>query len=320
MGFRAYVLRRVADTIVSLYIVLTLNFLLFRMLPGDPVRKLFRDPRITPEEMNRLAAMFGLDQPLGTQYWLYLANLLRGNLGLSFTYKRPVLEILGERLLATVLLMMLANVLAIVLGVLIGLWAARRRGGAVDLAGLTVSLVLWSVPTFWLSMIVIVLFAGRLPISGMVTPGATFPAYWAYLADVARHLVLPAGTLTLVLLGQYSLIMRNSLLGVLTEDYILTARAKGFNEDQVIRRYALPNAMLPLVTVIAVNLGFSVAGALQAEIVFTWPGVGRLIYQAVLNRDYPLLQGSFLVIAAAVIVANLLADILYAYLDPRVKY
>lgn len=320
MRLRGYVLRRLIESVISLVVIATMNFLLFRMLPGDPVRKLFRDPRITPEEMRRLAAMFGLDRSLLEQYWLYLYNLFQGNLGISFTYKRPVMEVLADPLMTTVLLMAVANILSILLGIAVGMWTARRRGSAADLTGTTLSLALWSVPTFWFAMLVLVGFSGILPISGMVTVGVDHATRWEYVMDVARHMILPAGVLTLLLFGQYSLIMRSSLLGVLTEDYILTARAKGFSMREVMHRYALPNAMLPMVTIIAVNLGFSVAGALQAEVVFTWPGVGSLIYDAVLNRDYPLLQGAFLIIAACVIAANLLADVLYAYLDPRVRY
>lgn len=320
MRARTYVLRRFAESTLSLLVIATLNFLLFRLLPGDPVRKLFRDPRITQEQMRQLAAIFGLDKSPWEQYWLYLINLGHGNLGLSFTYKRPVLEVLADPLMATVLLMVVANVLAVALGIWVGMWAARRRGGVADIAGTALSLILWSVPTFWFAMIAVVLFSGTLPISGMVSLTVSHATRWDYIADVVRHMILPVGVLTLGLFGQYSLIMRNSLVGVLTEDYILTARAKGFSMREVMRRYALPNAMLPMVTLVAVNLGFAVAGALQAEIIFTWPGIGTLIYQSVLNRDYPVLQGAFLIIAAAVLAANFLADVLYAYLDPRVKY
>jgi len=215
--------------------------------------------------------------------------------------------------------MLTANVIAIIVGSWLGVFAAKRRGKAEDLLGTGFALVFWSVPTSWVGMITVVGFAGILPIAGMVDPGAVYANGLDYYLSIVRHMLLPTLVLALVLLGQYTLIMRNSLSVVMTEDYITTAKAKGFNRNTIFSKYAIPNAMLPLVTIIAVNLGLSVAGAIQAEVVFGWPGLGTLVYQAVLNEDYPILQGAFLIISFAVILANFAADVIYAWLDPRIK-
>lgn len=233
-----------------------------------------------------------------------------------------MIDIIAQRILPTLLLVGVATVVAIVGGVLIGINSARRRGTKADVASLSFSLLTYAMPTFWLGIVLIAFFSVYLmwfPVSGMITSAANYPSYWANIVDVARHLFLPALTLSLVLLGQYVLIMRNSLLDVLTEDYIETARAKGFSEKWIVRRHALPNAMLPMVTIISMNLGFVIAGSIEIETVFSWPGLGRLMYQALMGRDYPLLQGIFLFVSIAVILANLCADILYSYLDPRVQ-
>jgi peptide/nickel transport system permease protein len=313
------VLKQLVQSLVNLFFIITFNFLLFRLLPGDPLKKLFRDPRIPEDTMNEIAKSFGLDQPVWAQYFIYLKNLLQGNLGLSFAFRQPVWDILSERLFNTLLLMLTANFLAILLGVWLGIFAAKHRGKLEDVIGMGTGLVFWSLPTFWIGMLVVVAFTGILPISGMVEAGAEYASTWDYIIDVGKHMILPSVTLALVLMGQYAIIMRNSLSTVMTEDYITTARAKGFHRDAIFRYYAVPNAMLPLVTIIAVNLGLSVAGAIQAEIVFGWPGLGTLVYQSVVNRDYPMLQGAFLIISFAVIFANFLADMIYATLDPRIK-
>jgi peptide/nickel transport system permease protein len=211
--------------------------------------------------------------------------------------------------------------LAIVIGIVLGMIAAWRVRRPVDYASLVGGLVAWSLPTFWLG--IILLFIGSrhfgLPIGGKLTPGATYATAGEQLVDLLRHMILPTLTFTIVFVGEYMLIMRSTMLDVLSEDYILTARAKGLSNAQVLRDHALRNSMLPMVTIIALNLGFTVAGAIQIETVFSWPGLGQTIYEAVGRRDYPVLQGAFLIIAVAVIFANLAADLLYSYLDPRVR-
>ena len=215
-----------------------------------------------------------------------------------------------------------STLIAIIVGIYIGIVAASRQGKKIDVISLTLSLFTYSMPTFWLGIVLIIFFSVTLnlfPTSGMITPGKVFTGWFSQTMDMAKHLFLPALTLSLVLVGQFVLIMRNSLLDVFTEDYITTAKAKGFSEKLVIKKHAVPNAMLPMVTIIAINIGFMIAGAIQIETVFSWPGLGRLMYEALNNRDYPLLQGIFLIVSICVVLANFMADIIYGYLDPRIK-
>ena len=325
----------------TILFVIVLNFFLFRILPGDPARAGIRDPRLTVQAQQAIRERFGLDKPvlncfeslnpltlgecavnpLDTQFFIYAGNLLRGELGISYHTNRPVLDILGERLWNTLLLIGAGQVLAIVLGMAVGVLAAWKAHTPVDYTALGFSLLAWSLPTFWLG--IILLFWGStylgLPIGGKMTPGMVYANGWEQLADLARHLFLPSLTYTIVFLGEYMLNMRSTLVDVLSEDYILTAKAKGLNHFQILKDHALKNAMLPMVTIIALNLGFTVAGAVQIESVFSWPGLGGAIFEAVNRRDYPMLQGAFLLLAISVIVANLIADLLYGYLDPRVQ-
>jgi peptide/nickel transport system permease protein len=242
-------------------------------------------------------------------------------LGYSYHTNRPVADMLQEMLWNTVLLIGLGQVLSIFLGMGLGVLAAYRARTAIDYGALLASLMFWSLPTFWLG--IILLFWGSnqlgLPTGGRITPGASFSSIWQEWQDIGKHLLLPTLTYTIVFLGEYMLIMRSTLLDVLSEDYILTAKAKGLRTAQILRDHALQNAMLPMVTIIALNLGFTVAGAIQIETVFSWPGLGGAIFLAVERKDYPMLQGAFLLIAISVIFANFVADLLYSYLDPRVK-
>jgi len=335
-----YLFKKIAWSFFTILFVLVLNFLLFRVLPGDPARAGVRDPRMKQEAIEAIRIRFGLDKPvincfeslnpikvgsctinpLDTQFFIYVRNLLQGDMGISFHSNRPVADILSERLWNTVLLIGSGQILAILLGVVVGILAAWKARTAIDYTALLSSLLAWSLPTFWLG--IILLFWGSnhgLPIGGKATPGTSSLPFLQQWGDIARHMLLPTLTYTIVYMGEYMLIMRSSLLDVLAEDYILTAKAKGLSTFQILKDHALKNAMLPLVTVIAINLGFTVAGALQIEAVFSWPGLGGAIYEAVVRRDFPVLQGAFLLIAVSVIIANLIADLTYSYLDPRVQ-
>lgn len=330
-GRGRYLLGKIAWATVTIVLVVTFNFFLFRVLPGDPAKSGMRDPRLNPAAQAALQERFGLDKPVflaldggnpfDTQYFAYIGSLVRGDLGTSYAYRdQSVAELLGRGLVNTLWLVLPSQVLAIVLGTILGLIAAWRRRTAIDAGALTFALVTWSLPTFFLG--IILLFFGSawfdLPTAGRETIGATYASVWEQLADFGRHLLLPTLTLTLVLLGEYMLIMRSSVLEVFSEDYILTARAKGLSTLRIIRDHALRNAMLPLVTLIALNLGFTVSGAIQVEAVYSWPGLGDLTVDAVGQRDYPVLQGAFLLLAVAVVVANLAAELVYGWLDPRV--
>jgi peptide/nickel transport system permease protein len=330
-GRARYLASKVGWALVTLFVVITFNFFLFRILPGDPARTLIRDPRVNPAAREALTRRFGLDKPVllnfeggnvfDSQYFAYLAALSRGDLGQSFAKRdQTVADLIGRALVNTLWLILPAQVLSIVIGIGLGLLAAWRRGTAIDAAALMFSLFMWSLPTFFLG--ILLLFAGAqwfdLPTAGRETIGATYDSVWAQLADIGRHLLLPTITFTLVLLGEYMLIMRSSVIDVLSEDYILTAKAKGLSTFRIIRDHAVKNAMLPMVTLIALNLGFTVSGAIQVESVFSYPGLGYLTVNAVGTRDFPVLQGAFLLLAICVVIANLAAELLYGWLDPRV--
>ncbi|RPI23100.1 MAG: ABC transporter permease, partial [Actinobacteria bacterium] len=259
--------------------------------------------------------------PFDSQYFAYLGALVDGELGTSFAYRdQPVTSLLGTALVNTLWLVLPAELIAIIAGVVLGLVAAWRRGTKLDLGALSFSLIMWSLPTFFLG-IVLLYFGSRwfgLPTAGKATIGADYANTWEQVVDIVSHLLLPTLTLALVLLGEYMLIMRSSVVEVLSEDYVLTAKAKGLSTMQVVRAHALRNAMLPIVTLIALNLGFTVSGAIQVETVFSWPGLGQLTVSAVNQRDFPVLQGAFLLLAVSVVVANLFTELTYGWLDPRV--
>jgi len=331
-GRGGYFLRKVGWALVTILVVVSFNFLLFRVLPGDPAKSGLRDPRLNPAAVEALRERFGLDKPVifdiesgnlfDSQFTAYLGALSRGDLGTSYAFRdQPVSDLIGRALVNTLWLVVPSQVLAILLGAALGLVAAWRRGRPLDAVALTFSLFMWSLPTFFLGIILLVAGANwfGLPTAGRITIGAEFATFWDVAWDVGRHLLLPTLTLTLVLIGEYMLIMRSSVLDIFGEDYILTARAKGLSTYRIIRHHALRNAMLPMVTLIALNLGFTVSGAIQVEAVYSWPGLGALTVDAVGDRDYPVLQGAFLMIAVSVVVANLIAELIYGWLDPRVS-
>ena len=317
-----FIIKKIGQFLLTLYAVATFNFLLFRILPGDPIRLMRRAGRLSPEAVARLQEVFGLDKPLGVQYLYYLRNLATGELGISLTYRRPVIEILQERFTNTLILLTAATVLVLLLGVGAGVVAAARRGTSTDRSLVVTSLIFWSLPTFWTGLILVIIFGVYLqmvPISGVTTPGAEFSSTWEYLIDLGKHLILPTITLAIVDMGQFMLITRSTLVDVLTEDYILTAKAKGLSFNRRLWSHGVPNALLPIITTTALYVSLVIGGAIQVEAIFSWPGMGRLMYDAVLRRDYPILEASFFIFAATIILANFLSDILYMVLDPRVR-
>jgi len=331
-GRGQFLLRRVAWAVVTIAVVITFNFFLFRILPGDPAKAGVKDPRLTEEAQAALTERFGLDKPVflnlgsgelfDSQYFIYLGQLAQGDLGISYQYRdQPVADLLTAALANTLWLVLPAQVIGVALGVALGLVAAWRRKTGIDYGALAAALVLWSLPTFFLGLILLLFGAGALglPTGGRATIGAEYASPLEAIADLVTHLILPTLTLSLVIFGEYLVIMRSSVLDVFSEDYILTAKAKGLRTSRIIRDHALRNALLPMVTLIALDFGFVVAGAIQTEVVFSWPGLGLLTVNAVGQKDYPVLQGAFLLIAVAVVVANLLADMAYGFLDPRVS-
>jgi len=312
---------KIGGGLTSLVMVVVLGFFLFRAMPGNPVRALTRDRPGDLAQVERLKREWSLEDSLPAQFVDYVADLLHGDLGTSFKYRQPVTELIMGRLPATLLLTGTALVLAVALGLWLGTRAAWRHGSRFDQLATATALVLWSVPTFWLGLIVLMVFAVGLdlfPTAHLTSPGGV-SGFVPSVLDVAHHLVLPALTLVAVVYAQYLMVMRSSLLEEMNADYLTTARAKGLRDDDVRRKHAVPNALLPTVTIIFLHVGFLVSGAVTVEKVFSWPGLGLLTYEAIQVPDYPLLQGSLIVLAGAVIVTNVLADILYRFIDPRVR-
>lgn len=314
---------RIGQYILVLWVALTLNFLLPRVAPGDPVNYLLGDEvnALTPEQRAQVLSQYGLAQPVLEQYALYWLNIASLELGTSVRFGQPVFEVLMDRLPWTLLLVGCATVLSTVIGITAGTIAAWKRGTAQDTSLMVGILSLEAMPGFWIAMILISVFAvglGWFPSFGavsLVSPGGGL----ASALDVAHHLVLPVVAITLATSGSVFLLSRASLLTTLGEDYTTMAEAKGVSERGVVFRHALRNALLPVYTNFTLSLGTLVSGAVVIETVFAYPGLGRLIYEAVLARDYPLLQGAFLVITVGIISANLLADLTYPLLDPRVR-
>jgi peptide/nickel transport system permease protein len=325
MPLRRLILRRSLEILGIFFVILTGLFLLFHLAPGDPVARMV-DPDMTPEDAEILISQLGLDQPLWLQYLYYVKNFFTGNFGTSFHYGRPVVAVIGERLPNTILLFTTSVILSALAGVFWGKIVAWYKGRPLDTWVTILSLVCHTLFLPWIALLFIWIFAygvGWFPLNGMISPELWLDPEAGAIAkavDVLHHMLLPLLTLFIIHVGAYLLIMRSSMLETLSEDYILTARAKGLTEKQVRNRHAAPNASLPVVTSVGLSLAFSVNGGALTETVFSWPGIGRELIFAVSNNDYPLALASFLFIALVVLVANLVVDILYAYLDPRIRY
>lgn len=313
----SYVWKRSAFAIVTIFVALSFNFVLFRVLPGSAVSSISRIPHASAQLKHALEVQFGLDKPVWEQYLLYLRELLHGNLGVSFANRQPVASNLLEAFGNTLPLVATGTVIAIILGIATGIYSAVRRGTIGETVSTNLAVLFYAFPTQFLGMMLLIVFASYLPSVGMNDPFAVGFSPWEQFIDLVRHLILPVATLVLTLYAENTLIVRSAMLETLGEDYILTARAKGLPTRRIISSYALRNAMLPIVTQVALTLGSIVTGAILIEVIFSWPGIGRALYTAVLNRDYPMLQGGFLVITVTVVLLNYLADLLYYRLDPR---
>jgi peptide/nickel transport system permease protein len=320
-----YLARRLASALITIVLIALINFILFRAMPGSPERVILgRTPNVTPEILQQTRERWGLDKPLvPDQFIAYVQSTLQGDLGFSFIARgQTVTEVLAQRIWPTVILFGLGEILAIILGLALGAYSGWRRGGFVDYVGNGISLILYSTPYFLLGMAFLLVFATTLhwfPTFGMLTSGAQYPGLWERLLDFLAHLALPLATVAFGLVGQYAIVMRSSIVETLSEDYVTTGRAMGLREGRILRHHALPNALLPTVSLIAINLGYVVAGAITVEVVFNWPGLGTLAVTALTSRDYPVLQGVFLLLGVSVVLANLAADLIYGALDPRVR-
>jgi peptide/nickel transport system permease protein len=316
-----WLLGKLGAMAATLAFVIVFNFFLFRVM-GDPTSQLARLPQASPEEIDQLKADYGLDKPLGGQFTDYVGDTLQFDLGISQRSREPVWDEIKDAIPWTLLLVGTGTLLATIIGAWMGVAAATKRGSRTDDSLLGFSLFTYSAPEYWLGILLILVFAVWIPVfpAGLqMSPGVEFSSWWAEFTDVLDHLILPAATMTLFLLGQYFLIMRSSMVDVLTEDFVVVKRATGLPWHRVVRSHAVPNALLPLVTIAAIQFGLVAGGAITIETIFSWPGLGELSFTAINDKDFPMLQGTFLVFSAGVILANFLADCLYFYLDPRVQ-
>jgi peptide/nickel transport system permease protein len=322
-NFRRILLRRVISLFVTFLLVICINFVLFRMMPGDPLQFMVpADPAIPEEYKKMLIDRYGLNDSMYEQFITYIKGVFTLDFGDSFQYKVPAMEYLLEYIPWTLLLVGIASVLMIVIGMLIGVIAAWKRGSFFDSGSLAFSLFFYAMPTFWLAMIMVMAFAETwqiFPPSRALDIGEEFEFTLASVTDLLHHLVMPVTCLVLVYIATFSLVMRGSLSDVMTEDYITTARAKGLAEKEVLKNHAVPNAMLPMLILIALTIAYIVGGAFMVEWVFEYPGVGWATIDAVYEEDWPVLQAAFFLIAVAVIIANFVSDIVMLYLDPRVE-
>jgi len=305
----------------TLAFVIVFNFFLFRIVEGNPVATLYRGRNLTDAQRATLQHQFGLDGSKLDQFWQYLVQLAHLNLGRSYESNSPVISVIGAAAWPTVALVGISTLLSTLIGVAMGIVAAWRRGSFRDHSLTSFTMTTYAMPDFWLGMLLLVGFAVLLPwfpIGGITDPSAPTSGF-GHLVDEAHHLVLPCLTLTVAYLGEYAIVMRSSMLDTMGEDYLVLARAKGLRDALVRRRHAVPNALLPVVTLIAINFGFVLSGAIAVESIFSWPGLGHATYSAIRAPDLPMLQGLFLVFSASVIFFNLIADLAYAYLDPRVR-
>ena len=322
MAILNFVLRRLLHALPLLICVIVFNFFLIHLAPGDPIQALVGEFPVPEAYIAEMRKVFGLDQPIYIQLLLYIKNILAGDLGFSFYYRQPVLSVILDRVPATLQLMLPALLFSATIGILLGVLSARKPYSLADNTISVFSLLGYCVPAFWLGQMLMAAFAvelGWLPSQGMKTVGADLEGA-SLIVDRAAHLVLPFAALAIRHLAVNARMMRSSMLEVAYEDFVTVARAKGLNEKAVIARHMVPNALMPVVTIIGVDVGFLFTGSVLVETVFGWPGIGRLMYESIVKRDYPVLMGNFLITTALVVVVNLIVDLIYVWLDPRVKY
>ncbi|MGH7449489.1 MAG: ABC transporter permease [Longimicrobiales bacterium] len=324
----AYILRRLLGAIPLLIGIATIIFFVLYLAPGDPT-SIYFNPNVPPEIIEQMRRNMGLDQPLYVQYFKWLTSFVRGDFGHSFAQSRPVADVVFEALPNTLMLTGIALVLVFVIGMLIGVLQAVRQYSIFDSTSSVASLFFYSMPSFWLALMLVLIFSLKahtwgwpiaLPATGITSVDYEFMSTGEKLMDRIAHLILPVGTLTLALAAGVARYMRGQMLEVIRQDYIRTARAKGLSERTVIMKHALRNSMLPVITLLGLYLPFLFSGTVFVEVIFAWPGMGRIIVDAIFQRDYPLVMATSFIFAVIVVAGNLLADVLYAVADPRIRY
>lgn len=324
----AYILRRLLGAIPLLLGIATIIFFVLNLAPGDPTSFYF-NPNVPPEIIEQLRRNLGLDQPLHIQYFRWLTSFFRGDFGFSLAQSRPVADVLFEALPNTLILTGTALVLVFLIGILIGVLQAVRQYSVFDSTSSVVSLFFYSMPSFWLALMLMLVFSLKahqwgwpiaLPPTGITSVDYEFLTTGEKIMDRISHLVLPVATLTLALAAGVARYMRGQMLEVVRQDYIRTARAKGLPERAVIMKHALRNSLLPVITLLGLYLPYLFSGAVLIELIFAWPGMGRIMVDAIFQRDYPLVMATSFMFATIVVIGNLIADVLYAVADPRIRY
>lgn len=320
-SLKVYIIKRLLQAIPLILGIIIFNFSLIHLAPGDPIIALIGEFQASKELIDDIKKQYGLDKPISTQLFIYVLNILKGDFGYSFAFKQPVINVIIDRIPATLLLMIVAIIFSSIFGVILGVISAKKQYSNTDNLITLISLIGYSLPVFWLGQMLLVSLSLRLPVfpaQGMTSLRESFTGI-GYWGDVTHHLVLPAFTLGLRFLAINARFTRASMIEVMGQDYIRTAMAKGLSEKIVTYKHALRNALLPLITLTGVNFGFLLAGSVLTETVFAWPGLGRLMYDSIYARDYPVLMGMLIFISITVILVNLITDIFYSILDPRVK-
>lgn len=317
-----YVIKRLFSGLITIFLVFVINFILIHIAPGDPVSVMMGKDNNDPELRAALMAKYGLDQPLYVQFYRQLTTTIRGDLGDSYIYSRPVVDMIAEKIGPTLLLVFPSALIALIIGAAMGILSARHEGSVIDVICSGLTYILNAMPSFWLGLMLIILFATRLnllPSSGMIDVRAGYTGF-RYILDVLRHLALPLGTLVLINIPYYYRIAKSSVLQVTNEEFITTFRATGMSERKIFNKYVFKNAILPVVTVFGITMAFLISGVTLIETVFAWPGTGRLTLTAINQRDYTVLMGMYLVVSVMVALTMIVVDIVYALLDPRIRY
>jgi len=318
-----YIIRRTFQLVPLLFFISALIFTLLHLMPGDPIYRMLEGiPNLRPEDYDRLRKIYGLDDPFYVQYWKWLWQLIQLNPGYSREYGQPVIDVILPALKNTLVLTIAAVVIGKTIAILLGILSAVRQYSLADYVLTGITFIAYSVPGFWLGLMLIIVFSvllGWLPTSGLFNSDLT-PGTWEATVDWIKHLILPVTVLAVSEIIQVQRFMRSSLLEVLRQDYLITARSKGLDESTVIGKHALKNALIPVVTIIAITMPRVIGGSTVVETVFAYPGMGRLLYTSIMGNDYVVAMTVVMIIATAVIFFNLLADILYGWLDPRIRY
>lgn len=316
-----YILKKIIIGVFTIFLSFCLTFFLIRCSPGNPIKVLAGTDNPNPELIEHLTKKYGLDKSVPIQFLNYIKNAIKGDLGYSYMSNESVSKLIGERILPTILLTLTASVFSVIIGVIFGIISAQKKGLFWDKLFCSMSYIFDSLPSFWLGLIFILVFSSTLkllPTSGMYNIRACYTG-WKYVLDVIVHMILPVATLVIIQTPIYFRVSRTSILQIMNEDFVLLLKATGMNENKVFYKYVLRNAIIPVVTIFGTNLAFMLGGATLIEIVFAWPGMGRLLMNAIVQRDYPLLTGIYLMISVSISVVMIITDLVYAFIDPRIR-